>query len=109
MIKDENGGSIGSLTNDHNFLVVTMILIFFGSIGYPIVFELLRNIKMVSLSKFKELHLSLNSKIVIFSTSTNSSKFTSLLAKVFLDIKEGADFVMVKPGMPYLDIISHVI
>ena len=25
-----------------------------------------------------------------------------------LDIKEGADFVMVKPGMPYLDIIKLV-
>ena len=24
------------------------------------------------------------------------------------DIKEGADFVMVKPGMPYLDIISLI-
>ena len=27
------------------------------------------------------------------------------LREVALDIKEGADFVMVKPGMPYLDII----
>ena len=68
MIKDGNGGSIGSLSTNHNFLVVTMVLIFFGSIGYPIVFELLRNVKMISLSKFKEIHLSLNSKIVIFST-----------------------------------------
>ena len=25
-----------------------------------------------------------------------------------LDIKEGADFVMVKPGMPYLDIIKLI-
>jgi len=25
-----------------------------------------------------------------------------------MDIKEGADFVMVKPGMPYLDIISLI-
>jgi len=30
------------------------------------------------------------------------------LREVFLDIKEGADFVMVKPGMPYLDIIRLV-
>ena len=30
------------------------------------------------------------------------------LREVALDIKEGADFVMVKPGMPYLDIISLV-
>jgi porphobilinogen synthase len=27
---------------------------------------------------------------------------------VALDIKEGADMVMVKPGMPYLDIIKSV-
>ena len=30
------------------------------------------------------------------------------LREVSLDIKEGADMVMVKPGLPYLDIISHV-
>ena len=30
------------------------------------------------------------------------------LREVGLDIKEGADFVMVKPGMPYLDIIQKV-
>ena len=30
------------------------------------------------------------------------------LREVALDIKEGADFVMVKPGMPYLDIISSI-
>ena len=30
------------------------------------------------------------------------------LREVGLDIKEGADFVMVKPGMPYLDVISLV-
>ena len=30
------------------------------------------------------------------------------LREVSLDIKEGADFVMVKPGMPYLDIISKI-
>ena len=28
--------------------------------------------------------------------------------EVGLDIKEGADFVMVKPGMPYLDIIKEI-
>ena len=31
-----------------------------------------------------------------------------LLREVALDIKEGADMVMVKPGMPYLDIIKLV-
>ena len=30
------------------------------------------------------------------------------LREVALDIREGADFVMVKPGMPYLDIIKLV-
>ena len=30
------------------------------------------------------------------------------LGEVSLDIKEGADFVMIKPGMPYLDIIKTV-
>ena len=30
------------------------------------------------------------------------------LREVALDIKEGADMVMVKPGMPYLDIIRIV-
>ena len=30
------------------------------------------------------------------------------LREVALDINEGADFVMVKPGMPYLDIITQV-
>ena len=30
------------------------------------------------------------------------------LREVALDIAEGADFVMVKPGMPYLDIIRLV-
>ena len=30
------------------------------------------------------------------------------LREVALDIKEGADLIMVKPGMPYLDIISKV-
>tara|TARA_Y100000590_G_scaffold361176_1_gene417748 strand:- start:367 stop:1356 length:990 start_codon:yes stop_codon:yes gene_type:complete len=30
------------------------------------------------------------------------------LREVELDIKEGADFVMVKPGMPYLDIIKNI-
>jgi len=30
------------------------------------------------------------------------------LREVSLDIKEGADIVMIKPGMPYLDVISLV-
>ena len=34
--------------------------------------------------------------------------YTESLREVGLDVKEGADFVMVKPGMPYLDIISQI-
>ena len=30
------------------------------------------------------------------------------LREISLDIKEGADMVMVKPGMPYLDIIKTI-
>ena len=30
------------------------------------------------------------------------------LREVALDIKEGADMVMIKPGLPYLDIIKEV-
>lgn len=30
------------------------------------------------------------------------------LREVALDIKEGADLVMVKPGMPYLDIVNKI-
>ena len=30
------------------------------------------------------------------------------MREVALDIKEGADMVMVKPGMPYLDIIKSI-
>ena len=30
------------------------------------------------------------------------------LREVALDIKEGADMVMVKPGMPYLDVIKSI-
>mgnify|MGYP001174760231 CR=1 FL=1 len=34
--------------------------------------------------------------------------YTEALREVGLDIKEGADFIMVKPGMPYLDIINLI-
>ena len=33
---------------------------------------------------------------------------TEALKEVELDIAEGADIVMVKPGMPYLDIVHRV-
>ena len=34
--------------------------------------------------------------------------YNEALREVGLDVKEGADFVMVKPGMPYLDIINLI-
>ena len=34
--------------------------------------------------------------------------YTEALREVGLDIKEGADFIMVKPGMLYLDIINLI-
>ena len=30
------------------------------------------------------------------------------IREVGLDIKEGADFILIKPGMPYLDIIKNI-
>ena len=38
----------------------------------------------------------------------DSKNSQEALREVSLDIKEGADFVMVKPGMPYLDIIKLI-
>ena len=38
----------------------------------------------------------------------NIANSMEAIREVALDIKEGADFVMVKPGMPYLDIIKLV-
>ena len=36
----------------------------------------------------------------------NFANSNESLREVALDIKEGADMVMVKPGLPYLDIIQ---
>ena len=36
------------------------------------------------------------------------SNLNEALREVSIDIKEGADMVMVKPGLPYLDIIKAV-
>ena len=38
----------------------------------------------------------------------NFSNSNEAMREVALDIKEGADMVMVKPGLPYLDIIQKV-
>ena len=36
------------------------------------------------------------------------SNIDEAIREVALDIKEGADLVMVKPGMPYLDVIQSI-
>ena len=38
----------------------------------------------------------------------NFANSSEAFREVALDIKEGADMVMVKPGMPYLDIIKSI-
>lgn len=38
----------------------------------------------------------------------NPANTDEAIREVFLDIQEGADMVMVKPGMPYLDIITNI-
>jgi porphobilinogen synthase len=38
----------------------------------------------------------------------NPANSLEALNEVAMDIEEGADIVMVKPGMPYLDIISKI-
>jgi porphobilinogen synthase len=38
----------------------------------------------------------------------NPANIEEALREVELDLAEGADFVMVKPGMPYLDVIRQV-
>ena len=38
----------------------------------------------------------------------NPANLNEALEEVALDINEGADMVMVKPGMPYLDVVSKV-
>ena len=38
----------------------------------------------------------------------NPANFEEALREVELDLAEGADFVMVKPGLPYLDVIARV-
>jgi porphobilinogen synthase len=38
----------------------------------------------------------------------NPANSNEALREVALDIQEGADMVMVKPGMPYLDIVRRV-
>lgn len=43
-----------------------------------------------------------------YSYQMNPANGEEAIREVALDITEGADMVMVKPGMPYLDIVRHV-
>jgi len=43
-----------------------------------------------------------------YSYQMDPANFREALREVALDIEEGADMVMVKPGMPYLDIVRQV-
>jgi porphobilinogen synthase len=43
-----------------------------------------------------------------FSYQMDPANSNEALHEVFLDLQEGADMVMIKPGMPYLDIIQRV-
>ena len=45
---------------------------------------------------------------LFFTTQMDFRNSTEALREVALDVKEGADIVMVKPGLPYLDIIQKV-
>ena len=38
----------------------------------------------------------------------NPANIEEALREVELDLAEGADFVMVKPGLPYLDVVTRV-
>ena len=43
-----------------------------------------------------------------YSYQMNPANGEEAIREVALDIEEGADMVMVKPGMPYLDVVRHV-
>ncbi|HCD04875.1 MAG TPA: porphobilinogen synthase, partial [Methylophaga sp.] len=43
-----------------------------------------------------------------FSYQMDPANSNEALHEVALDIQEGADMVMVKPGMPYLDVLYRV-
>ncbi len=43
-----------------------------------------------------------------FSYQMDPANVDEALREVALDIEEGADIVMIKPGLPYLDIVAHI-
>ena len=47
-------------------------------------------------------------KEIIDNNNTITLNLLEAIREVSLDIKEGADIVMIKPGMPYLDVISLI-
>ena len=46
-----------------------MVLIFLGSIGYPIIIEFFENIILFFQSKYKQIFITLNFKVVVLSSS----------------------------------------
>jgi|TARA_B110000263_G_scaffold151433_1_gene131459 trk system potassium uptake protein TrkH len=68
IMRDHNGGSIGSVNSNINLLYITSILVFIGSIGYPFILEFILNSKLFFQSKFKKIFFSLNFKVVFFTT-----------------------------------------
>ena len=68
IISDKNGGSIGSISQNINILYSISFLVFLGSIGYPIILEFIVNFKLFLQSKFRNIYISLNFKVVISTT-----------------------------------------
>ena len=68
IISGENGGSIGSIVGNINILYTISFMVFLGSIGYPVIFEFIGNLKLFLQSKYKKIFFSLNFKVVVSAT-----------------------------------------
>tara|TARA_B110000438_G_scaffold263999_1_gene276358 strand:+ start:3657 stop:5141 length:1485 start_codon:yes stop_codon:yes gene_type:complete len=68
IISGENGGSIGSIVGNVNILYTISFMVFLGSIGYPVIFEFIDNLKLFLQSKYKKIFFSLNFKVVVSAT-----------------------------------------
>ena len=68
IISGENGGSIGSIVGNVNILYTISFMVFLGSIGYPVIFEFIDNLKLFLQSKYKKVFFSLNFKVVVSAT-----------------------------------------
>ena len=72
---------------------------------YFLDYEFSKNDKAIKIKNQNSIKIILNDK-KNYQMDFNNSK--EALREIALDINEGADFVMVKPGMPYLDIIYRI-